>query len=232
MADPDGPGERPEIWVNCAASADGRLAFAGGARARLSSPEDLARVQTLRADVDGVVVGVGTVLADNPSLTVHWELLGRPPAREPTRVILDGRGRTPVSAKVLDRSAPTIVVVADDCPRRFDPPVRTLAAGPRPLDIAETFRRLRALGLRRLLVEGGSEVLASVLRSRQFDRWTVYVAPVVIGALSAPPMIAGPAARSFDEVARLRLDSVERLGEGYLATYRPPAGDRPAPLRP
>ncbi len=101
------------MLLNCAVSMDGRLALAGGARARLSSEEDLRRVQQLRAAVDAIVVGVGTVLLDDPSLRVHWELLGRPPGRNPTRVVLDSRGRTPAGARILDETAPTVVAVGE-----------------------------------------------------------------------------------------------------------------------
>src|ERR1700683_5231537 len=101
---PDG---RPEILVNCAVSLDGRLAYAGGRRARLSRPGGLRRGQWVRADGDAVLVGVGTVLLDDPSLRVHWEMIDRPAGKNPARVVVDSNGRTPPTARVLDGSAPT-----------------------------------------------------------------------------------------------------------------------------
>jgi len=214
--------------VNCAASADGRLAFAGGVRARLSSPEDLVRVQRLRADVAAIVVGVGTVVADDPSLRVHWELLGERPRAEPTRVVVDGSGRTPEGARVLDGSAPTIVATTEGASRRYPAHVRTIAAGRGRVDLGAVFARLAEEKLRRLLVEGGAEILGSVLRAGLFDRLTVYYAPEVIGADTAPPIVGGPAARSFAETVGLELTGVERTGVGYVASYRPRSPRDPA----
>jgi len=211
---------RPEIWVNCAASADGRIAFAGGARARLSSPEDLRRVQELRARSDGIVVGVGTVEKDDPTLRVHWELLDRPPGAEPTRIVLDPSGRTPAGARVLDGRSPTIVAVSERCRREFPPPTRTVVAGSDRIELGRLYDRLYELGFRRLLVEGGARVLASVLRDGRYDRLTVYYAPWLIGDGTAPPLVAGPSATSFEGTTALVLDGVERLGSGYVATYR------------
>jgi len=207
--------------VNCAASADGRIAFAGGRRARLSSPEDLRRVQQLRANSDAILVGVGTVVHDDPSLRVHWELLGVPEGRAPTRVVVDSTGRTPAGARVLDGSVPTIVAVSERCTRRFDPPIQTVVAGRASVDLAELFVRLHELGVRRLMVEGGAEILATVLRERLFDRFTIYYAPWVIGGATAPPVARGADAEPADAAARLRLEAVDRLGEGYVATYTP-----------
>lgn len=222
------PPARPEVWVNCAVSVDGRLAFADGRRARLSSEEDLDRVHRLRATVDGILVGIGTVVRDDPSLRVQWERTGRPPGPSPTRIVVEGRGRIPEGARVLDGSAPTIVALARSSARRYPPSVRTIVAGASEVDLDELFRALAGLGLRRILVEGGARILASVLRPGRFDRLTVYYAPVLIGAGSAPPMIDGPPAAGAEELRRLRLEAVERLGEGYLATYRPPGTDRPS----
>jgi 2,5-diamino-6-(ribosylamino)-4(3H)-pyrimidinone 5'-phosphate reductase len=217
---PTGPG--PVVWVNCACSLDGRLAYAGGARARLSSPEDLVRVQRLRAGADGILIGVGTVVKDDPSLRVHWELLGAASGRDPTRIVVDGSGRTPEGARVLDGSAPTIVATTERSRRKFPSHIRTVVVGGQRVDLRQLFAGLPALGIRRLLVEGGAEILATVVRAGLFDRLTVYYAPVVIGGTTAPTMIAGPETRGPADAAPLALSGVARLGEGYVATYLPP----------
>lgn len=223
------PSPRAEVWVNCAVSADGRLALANGARARLSGPEDLARVQAIRAEVDAILVGVGTVVLDDPSLRVHWDLLGRTPGREPVRIVVDSTGRTPASARFLDGSQPTLVATAERCRRTFPAGVRTLAVGSGRVDLAGLFARLPAEGIRRVLVEGGAAILSSVARGALFDRWTTYYAPCFIGGATAPAMIAGPETRDLRDAVPLRLEALERLGEGWLASYRPSPGPEKPP---
>jgi 2,5-diamino-6-(ribosylamino)-4(3H)-pyrimidinone 5'-phosphate reductase len=217
----DGSLRRPSVWVNCAASLDGRLAFAGGKRAHLSGPEDLARVQRLRASSDAILVGVGTVVKDDPSLRVHWELLGRPPGKNPTRVVVDASGRTPTGARVLDGSTPTIIATSERSTRVFPPHVRTVVAGASRVDLGRLFAILHDLSIRKLMVEGGAEILASVLRAGLFDHFSIYYAPTVIGGVTAPPVVSGPDAAGPDGAVSLELVELERIGAGYLATYTP-----------
>jgi len=221
------PSDRPTVWLNCAVSLDGRLAFAEGVRARLSSLEDLVRVQRLRSEVDGILVGVGTVVLDDPSLRVHWELLGKSGGPSPHRIVLDGSGRTPAGARVLDGSAPTILATTERCHRTFPSHVQTIVAGRERVELGPLFAELCRRGIRRLLVEGGAAVLASVVRAGLFDRWTVYYAPVAIGGARAPPLLAGPETHGFDEAVRVELADLERVGEGFVATYLP----KPVPPR-
>ncbi len=213
--------DRPEVWLNCAASLDGRIALAGGRRARLSGPEDLRRVQEMRAAADGIVVGVGTVVLDDPSLRVHWELLDGRRGKDPARIVVDGSGRTPERARVLDGSLPTIVLTSRSSPRTYPTGVERIAAGSGRVDLAEAFRALAARGMRHLMVEGGAELFASIVRARLFDRWTVYYAPVAIGGVTAPPLLRGLEIERLEDAAHLDLRSIERIGEGFLATYLP-----------
>jgi 2,5-diamino-6-(ribosylamino)-4(3H)-pyrimidinone 5'-phosphate reductase len=222
---------RPVVWVNCAASLDGRLAFAGGKRAALSGPEDLGRVQRLRAAADAILVGVGTVVADDPSLRVHWELLGQPPGKNPTRVIVDASGRTPERARVLDGTTPTIVATSERSTRAFPPHVTTIVAGASRVDLSRLFALLFDRGIRRLMVEGGAGILSSVLRAGLFDRFSIYYAPMVVGGATAPPVVSGPETQGPDDAAAFELVTLERVGAGYVATYAP-AGRSGTPSEP
>lgn len=224
------PSTRPRVHLNCAVSADGRLAYAAGRRAMLSGPEDLRRVQELRSELDAILVGVGTVLLDDPSLRVHGELLGRAPAREPLRIVLDSQGRTPSNARVLAPTGSTLVATARACTRAFPEGVRVVRAGEREVDLAALLAQLAREGVRSVLVEGGARVFASFLRQRLWDRFTVYVAPVVIGGATAPPMVAGPETGAPEGAVGLALVAVERLGEGLLLEYGP-AGEAPGSAR-
>ncbi|MGP8073320.1 MAG: RibD family protein [Thermoplasmata archaeon] len=217
---------RPHVWVNCAVSLDGRLAFAHGGRARLSGPEDLARVQRIRATSDAILIGVGTVVKDDPSLRVHWEMLGEEPRKSPARIVVDASGRIPEHAKVLDGSMPTLVATSERNRRPYPATVTKLVVGRETVDLSRLFVTLRERGIERLMVEGGSRILASVARERLFDRWTVYYAPVIIGGTTAPPMVEGEEAFGPEELVHFRLESLETMGEGYVATY----GPRSAPV--
>jgi 2,5-diamino-6-(ribosylamino)-4(3H)-pyrimidinone 5'-phosphate reductase len=169
------------------------------------------------------------VVKDDPSLRVHWELLGEPAGRNPMRVIVDASGRTPTNARVLDGSTPTIVATSERSTRAFPPHVSTIVCGATRVDLGRLFRELAERGVRRLMVEGGAEVLSSVLRGNLFDRFSIYYAPVIIGGSSSPPTVSGPDTHGPEELTTLELLSVERLGTGILATYGPSGRRGPLP---
>jgi 2,5-diamino-6-(ribosylamino)-4(3H)-pyrimidinone 5'-phosphate reductase len=218
---PEGPRARPFVHVNCAISVDGRLAFAAGRRALLSGPSDLRRVQRLRADLDAILVGVGTVIADDPSLRVHWDLLDENPGSGPLRVVVDSRGRTPPTAKVLDGSQPTLVATAVDCGRAFPEGVEVLRTGQGHVELPDLLSRLPERGVRSVLVEGGARILASVVTGRLFDVLTVFVAPVIIGGPTAPPMVAVGEDPAGGPMSRLLLRRSQPMDGGVLLEYVP-----------
>lgn len=167
-------------------------------------------------------MGAGTVLLDDPSLHVHWEELGRTAGPPPTRIVLDAHGQIPDTARIFDGSAPTLVATIVENSRHYPPHVeRVVVAGHDRVDFAALWAELYARGMRRVLVEGGARVLQSLFASGLFDRLTVFVAPVAIGAEAAPPMVAGPAARSFAEAYAFALLGIERIDQGFVASYAP-----------
>jgi 2,5-diamino-6-(ribosylamino)-4(3H)-pyrimidinone 5'-phosphate reductase len=224
--------DRPFVHANCAISLDGRLAYAGGRRARLSGPADLARVQRLRAASDAILVGANTVVRDDPSLRIHSELLEKPVDTRLTRIVFDSAGRIPESARFLDGSLPTIVVMTEEAGRQFPAHVTVLRAGTGRVDPVFALQNLFGHGIRKLLVEGGGQVFASLFRLGLVDRLTVYIAPVLIGGSTAPTMIAGVESDGPDQIVGLERESVEPLDDGILLTFtpRPIAPGGAAPL--
>ena len=206
---------RPHVIVNFAMSVDGKIALPTRKQAKISDEEDLRRVHLLRATCDAVLVGVGTILADNPKLTVKPEYAT---GRNPLRVVLDSEGRTPEDAEVLNRAAPTLVVTTVDCARTF-PNAEVARLGKDAVDIPALLGYLGANGVKRLLVEGGEEVIWSFLHGRLADEVKAFVGSMVIGGHTSPTPAGGAGVPRLEDVVPLKLESAKTLGGGVLLEY-------------
>jgi 2,5-diamino-6-(ribosylamino)-4(3H)-pyrimidinone 5'-phosphate reductase len=206
---------RPRVIINAAMSLDGKIAFSDGRPAKLSNDLDLTRVHRLRAESDAVLVGVGTVLKDDPKLTVKPE---HAKGKNPLRIVLDSDGKTPEHAHVLDGAAETLIATTVDCTREFAR-AQVFRAGKDEVDLVAFLDHLSQRGVKTLLVEGGSTVIWSFLRLRLADELKVFVASTVLGGHSAPTLAGGPGVRSLEESFRLNLAKAERLGDGFLLEY-------------
>ena len=205
---------RPTVTVNCAASIDGKIAVRLRRQTRLSSSEDLERLKALRAGADAILVGVGTVLADDPGLLAP---LGS--GKRPLRIVLDSKGRTPPTARVLDGRAPTLIVTAEPSSATF-PNAEVLRLGRGRVDLGALLDELGRRGVARLLVEGGGEVIHSFLAARMADELFVFVADLVLGGRDAPTLADGEGASTLEEAVRARFVSAQRLEGGLLLHYR------------
>ncbi|MBE6527431.1 MAG: diaminohydroxyphosphoribosylaminopyrimidine reductase [Thermoplasmata archaeon] len=192
-------------------SADGKIAGPERKQVRISSQEDIDRVKVLRKTYDSILVGVGTVIADDPHLTVKNLTYDE----NPVRIVLDTHGRTPDTARVLDDRARTIIVTGTDCTREW-PGAEVL----RSPDLASAMESLGEMGIKSMLVEGGGEVISSFFRAGIVDRYSVFVGSQVIGGRTAPTPADGDG-RVTPDGLRLKLESSEVLGDGVLITYTP-----------
>jgi 2,5-diamino-6-(ribosylamino)-4(3H)-pyrimidinone 5'-phosphate reductase len=210
----------PFVTVNCAMSADGKIALPTRRQTRISSEEDIARVHRLRNASDAILVGIGTVLSDDPSLLVKEKYVRRP--RRPLRIVLDSRGRTPARARVVSPGTPTLIAMASEpASRPWPPGVETVALGERGrVSILGLLEELDRRRIRRLLVEGGSDVIWSFLRERAVDRMNIYVGSLVIGG-PGPTPAGGEGVARLEDAFRLRLARTRRLGDGVLLVYEP-----------
>jgi 2,5-diamino-6-(ribosylamino)-4(3H)-pyrimidinone 5'-phosphate reductase len=216
-----------EVFVNAAMSADGKLSSRRREQVRISGADDFDRMDRLRASADGVMVGVGTVLADDPSLTVKEEdrrvqrlRNGRP--GNPARVVADSRARTPTDAEILDDRATTYVLVSDAAP---DERVEALEAagaeivraGSGRVDLAGALDGLAAAGMDRLMVEGGGGIIFSLFAGGLVDELSVYVGSLVIGGTDAPTLVDGEG--FVEDFPTLSLDAVDRVDDGVVLSY-------------
>lgn len=176
---------RPLVVLKLAATLDGRTAAPDGSSRWITGPEARADVHELRADCDAVLVGAGTVRADDPELTVRHVRDRQEGSADPLRVVL---GHAPPGAKVH--------------------PCLELGG-----DLGEVLDALGAKGVLQLLVEGGPTTAGAFHRAGLVDRYVLYLAPALLGGDDARPVLAGPAAATIADAWRGRITSVRRLGD-------------------
>ena len=212
---------RPKIHINFAMSIDGKIALGTGEQTRLSNELDMKRVHELRNSVDAILVGIGTVISDDPSLTVKEKYVKNP--KNPVRVILDSKLRIPENAKVLDKSARTIIYTAVSKKKLLNAEIRT--CGKNIVDLNCMLDDLYSLGIRTMLVEGGSRVIGSFLSSNLFDIITIFIAPYFIGP-DAPSAATFKTAMKLEEMIKMNILSSSMLGNGILLEIVPDVNAR------
>jgi diaminohydroxyphosphoribosylaminopyrimidine deaminase/5-amino-6-(5-phosphoribosylamino)uracil reductase len=212
-------GRHPWTTLKLAVSIETAIAGARGSTSHLTGPESRREVHLLRSGHDAIAVGSGTVLTDDPQLTVRGV---RPPRVPLTRVIFDRALRLPLTANVVRtvRDAPTIVVTRDASTERAraltDAGVDVMAAA----DLTAGFRRLREAGIRSLLVEGGAALAGAVLADRLAHRLVIFQAPVALGPRALHAFDGAPPA-VLSELERHPVLERRSLGRDVMTTYAP-----------
>jgi riboflavin-specific deaminase-like protein len=201
------PRQGPLVIAQLGQSLDGRIATLTGASKYINGTAALDHLHSLRAQVDAVVVGVGTVSADNPQLTVR-----RCPGAHPARVVLDPAGRMPRGARLLtDGVAPVFVMLGDGAEAPPGAEAIHLPMGSRGFAPADVIVALAARGMTRVLVEGGAETLARFIDAGAVDLLHVLVAPMILG--SGKPGFRLAPIETLDEAMRPRA-SVHMFDDG------------------
>ena len=217
---------QPFVILKTAMSMDGKIATAAGKSKWITSESSRRIVHQIRDEVDAIMVGIGTVIHDDPSLTARLPD-GR--GHDPVRIILDSRGRMPLEAKVLhlDSAARTIVAVTPGASQKKVSQLKQLAEVlviPEQngrIDLQALMQELGQMEITSVLLEGGAEVNASALKAGIVDKVLVFIAPMLIGGSEAPGPVGGPGIEELSEAVSLTDISLERIGEDVLITGKP-----------
>jgi diaminohydroxyphosphoribosylaminopyrimidine deaminase/5-amino-6-(5-phosphoribosylamino)uracil reductase len=208
---------RPFILLKMAMTADGKIATRTGDSRWISSEESRSLVHKLRKRFSAVLVGIGTVLADDPSLTV------RPAGgRNPIRIILDSKGRIPVSAGVLDGKARTIIVSADILPEKEQQlklkgaDVWKLKSKSGSVDLNALIEKLAEEKIDSVLIEGGGETAYSFLKEKLVDKLMLFIAPKIIGGREAKTPVEGAGIEKISDAIQLKDVSVRKISEDVV----------------
>jgi diaminohydroxyphosphoribosylaminopyrimidine deaminase/5-amino-6-(5-phosphoribosylamino)uracil reductase len=220
----------PWVVAKSAMTLDGRIATASGDSKWITGPASRAQAHRLRLHADATLVGVETVLADDPTLTVRSQPGFRPPAWYPDkwRIILDTRARTPLDCRLVndEARARTLVVVGPSAPAERVTSLEervTVIRAPESdgrIDLPWLMTELGGRGITHLLVEGGGTVLASFFDARRVHRTAFFYAPCILGGDDSRRSVAGRGFRSLAEAPRLTDVESQRFGEDLFITAR------------
>ena len=221
---------RPYVFVNVAMSADGKLSTRERRQVKISGMQDFNRVDRLKAASDAVMVGIGTVLADDPSLTVKGEECrthrkNRGVGENPVRIVVDSRARIPPGASILHKgSGLRIVAVSEKADKEKVAALRhtatVIVAGEDKVDLAALMDELGTMGIRRVMVEGGGELIAGLIQAGLVDEIYTFIGNLIIGGKDAPTLADGNGFLAEDEFPHLTLIEARRIEDGVLLHWK------------
>lgn len=221
---------RPLVRCKMAMSLDGRTAMASGESQWITGGPARQDVQRLRARSSAIVTGIGTVLADDPSLTVRWQALTDevgelPPLRQPLRIVLDSHLRLPQSARLFQMPGRTLVVTTNDPPRRrmqglaSGVEVVALPSAADRIDLTALMTYLADLALNEVLLECGATLSGAMLRAGLIDELVLYVAPVLLGS-GARGLFQLPELHRMEQGIGLTITDIRAVGDDWRVTAR------------
>lgn len=207
----------PYVTIKAAQSLDGKIATALGGSQWITAPGTRRYARSLRGTVDAVMVGVNTVIKDDPLLTA------RSGGREPIRIVVDSRLRTPLKARILATAsrAPVIIVTARRYPRQRlyeakGAAVLVVKGRGTTVDLTHLMKTLAAMDITHVMVEGGGTLIGSLVAARLVDRFLFFIAPMVIGGRRALTSVEGAGAKTIGEALRVKITSLRRFGGDIL----------------
>lgn len=217
---------RPYVILNAAMTLDGKIATQTGS-SNISGKKDLERVHELRKECDAIMVGIGTVLADDPRLTVHK--IDANPDDNPIRIVVDSKCRTPIDARITNSDAKTIIACANEYKDEFkqsekyetfkERGVKFFFSGDERVDLVSLMSYLHEEGIDKLMLEGGSTLNFSMIKAGLIDRISICVAPMIVGGANAKTFFDGEGFDMMDDAVKLELIDSYTLDKDLILTY-------------
>ena len=222
---------KPYVILNAAMTLDGKIATKTGS-SEISGPEDLERVHEIRKNADGIMVGIGTVLADDPRLTVHK--IPSSKSDNPIRVVVDNKARTPIDFRILNDDADTIIAVGSICdennPNSDEDAVSRAKAisqkadvfysSKTPVDLVEFMDYLYSKGIRTLMLEGGATLNFSMIKDNLIDEVRICIAPMIAGGKDAKTFFDGEGFDYMKDAVKLELVKSYSCGKDFVMEYK------------
>jgi len=219
----------PFTFINAAMSIDGKISTRQRRQVRISGDVDFERMDELRASSDAVMVGIGTVLADDPSLTVKSDekrakRLAKGLDENPVRIVVDSKARIPTDADILRKGAGKIIIAVSES-AAFDrveslrKKAMVIMTGGDQVDLPELLSVLEEMGIKSLMVEGGAGLNWGLVKNGLVDEIYSFIGNLIIGGSNAPTLIDGD---GFDEadMPTCSLISAEKMEDGVLLKWK------------
>ena len=213
-----------QITVNAAMTVDGKIATILG-NSEISSEGDLSRVHELRASVDGIVVGISTVLVDDPRLTVRLATK-QVRRKRPVRIIIDSTGKIPLDSQVLRTASKVKTIVAvtelahtDTINKIEKMGAVVIVSGKKTVNLKKVLSTVKKMGIKKILVEGGGEINWSFFSQGLVNELIVTIAPRIVGGRQATTLVEGEGYPSISSGVKLQLQKVQMQTNGELVLY-------------
>jgi len=220
----------PHVTINLAMSADGKLSTTERRQVKISGTKDFERVDLLKSETDAIMVGIGTVLADDPSLTVKSPLLKEKRVSEgkdenPVRIIVDSKAKTPPDAEILHKGPGKRIIAVS---KSADPEkiaelndyADIIQAGDDKVDLRALLEALAETGIKTLMVEGGGTLIWSLFEENLVDEYYTCIGNIIIGGSTAPTPADGTGFVMEDKFTKLKLSGMEEMDDGVLLKWK------------
>ena len=210
---------KPFVLLNSAMTVDGKIATENSSM-KISGKQDLIRVHELRKKYDAIMVGINTVIVDNPKLTIHKIKASK--KDNPIRIIIDSKGRTTLDELVLNDDAKTIIIVSKKAPKKnlekLEKKCDILVCGKEQVNLKEAMRKLYLEGIRSILLEGGSTLNFSMFKEGLIDEISICIGSKILGGSTSKTFVDGEGFEP-ENCVKLELKNIEKIDNDVVLSY-------------